>query len=286
MSKKLILVPVVLLIVAVMAGGLILARLSDVVSDLSVAKNRIESMSKKVSDLQSGSGGQTTQQSSDVTVAFGSVTGGTAGSVIFSDGTTLAQDNANLFWNDSANSLGVGTNTPGTGTRLSVNGIVLSDILSAEDHLKAGFVEATSTVATSTFAGGLTASSSVEVTGRITASPRKGCVATTTLDFSESSVCISITGDRIVMVDTQNKPMPNQKLTAWIYHDHTGLNSDLGFATRTAEHPYTFLGIGGLGTTTTSGDLDICTFAAETGATGTVQMIAVNCSGPYSAIQR
>jgi len=36
----------------------------------------------------------------------------TAGSVIFSDGATLAQDNANFFWDDSNNRLGLGTTTP------------------------------------------------------------------------------------------------------------------------------------------------------------------------------
>jgi hypothetical protein len=35
----------------------------------------------------------------------------TDGSVVFSDGTTFAQDNANLFWDDTNNWLGVGTNT-------------------------------------------------------------------------------------------------------------------------------------------------------------------------------
>lgn len=36
----------------------------------------------------------------------------TAGSVIFSNGSFLAQDNANLFWNDSLNRWGIGTNVP------------------------------------------------------------------------------------------------------------------------------------------------------------------------------
>lgn len=38
----------------------------------------------------------------------------TSGSVIVSNGTTLVQDNANLFWDDTNNRLGVGTNTPTT----------------------------------------------------------------------------------------------------------------------------------------------------------------------------
>lgn len=36
----------------------------------------------------------------------------TAGSVIFSNGTDLTQDNANLFWDDTNNRLGVGTTSP------------------------------------------------------------------------------------------------------------------------------------------------------------------------------
>jgi hypothetical protein len=36
----------------------------------------------------------------------------TAGSIAFSDGSTLTEDNANLFWDDSNNRLGIGTASP------------------------------------------------------------------------------------------------------------------------------------------------------------------------------
>lgn len=37
----------------------------------------------------------------------------TAGSIVFSNGTILTQDNSNLFWDDTNNRLGIGTATPG-----------------------------------------------------------------------------------------------------------------------------------------------------------------------------
>lgn len=36
----------------------------------------------------------------------------TAGSILFSNGTDIAQDNANLFWDDTNNRLGIGTSSP------------------------------------------------------------------------------------------------------------------------------------------------------------------------------
>ena len=46
----------------------------------------------------------------------------TSGSVIFSDGTNLAQNNTNFFWDNSNGRLGIGTNTPTT--KLDVTGNV------------------------------------------------------------------------------------------------------------------------------------------------------------------
>lgn len=46
----------------------------------------------------------------------------TAGSVVFSDGTTLAQDNANFFWDDTNNYLGVGANSS-LSARVHIKGV-------------------------------------------------------------------------------------------------------------------------------------------------------------------
>jgi hypothetical protein len=46
----------------------------------------------------------------------------TNGSVLFSNGTTIAQNNANFFWDDTNNRLGIGTATPNT--TLDINGII------------------------------------------------------------------------------------------------------------------------------------------------------------------
>jgi hypothetical protein len=46
----------------------------------------------------------------------------TAGSVIFADGSGFAEDNANLFWDDANNRLGIGTNSPGVA--LEVTGTI------------------------------------------------------------------------------------------------------------------------------------------------------------------
>lgn len=54
----------------------------------------------------------TAASNTTITPDFGNVTGGTAGSIIFSNGTTLAQKNSNFFWDDTNNRLGVGTATP------------------------------------------------------------------------------------------------------------------------------------------------------------------------------
>jgi len=57
----------------------------------------------------------------------------TSGSVLFSNGTTIAQDNANLFWDDTNNRLGIGTNAPATSLQI----VGTNELISIGDGLNA-----------------------------------------------------------------------------------------------------------------------------------------------------
>lgn len=72
-----------------------------------------------------GVGGVTIDATGGGGMAIGDpVTGGTSGSVLFVDSSgDLAQDNANLFWDNANNRLGVGTNSPSV-DRIHVSGNV------------------------------------------------------------------------------------------------------------------------------------------------------------------
>jgi hypothetical protein len=71
----------------------------------------------------------------------GASVSGTAGSIQFSDGTTFASDNSNLFWNDANNRLGIGTSTLGQAkTRINIasaaeQGLVLKAIAGQTGNL-------------------------------------------------------------------------------------------------------------------------------------------------------
>ena len=52
----------------------------------------------------------------------------TSGSVLFSNGTTIAQDNAQLFWDDTNNRLGIGTASPTAKLHIAAPGALSTDI--------------------------------------------------------------------------------------------------------------------------------------------------------------
>ncbi len=61
---------------------------------------------------------------------------GTAGSIPFSDGTSIVEDNANLFWNDTDDRLGIGTTTPATILHVAGNdGITVGDGTAADQNI-------------------------------------------------------------------------------------------------------------------------------------------------------
>lgn len=67
-----------------------------------------------------GKGLTTAASNVTITPNFANVLGGTAGSVIYSNGTNLAQDNANFFWDGTNHRLGLASTTPGS--LLSIGG--------------------------------------------------------------------------------------------------------------------------------------------------------------------
>ena len=58
--------------------------------------------------------------SGNLVISGGGTPSGVAGSVQFSDGTNFASDNANFFWDDTNNRLGINTNTPTSVLQLSI----------------------------------------------------------------------------------------------------------------------------------------------------------------------
>lgn len=74
------------------------------IADGTVSNTEFQYLGNVTSDIQ-------TQLNSKGTFTLPALT---ASSVLFSNGTTIAQDNANLFWDDTNNRLGIGTNSPST----------------------------------------------------------------------------------------------------------------------------------------------------------------------------
>jgi len=88
---------------------------------IGILDQRSQFLISKVSNLQS----QVDSAQISVGAIGGAITGGTAGSVLFVNPTgIIAQDNANFFWDNTNNRLGIGTNTPGE--KLDVAGNIQS----------------------------------------------------------------------------------------------------------------------------------------------------------------
>ena len=64
----------------------------------------------------------------------------TTGSVLFSNGTTIAQDNANFFWNDTDNRLGIGTTSPDRLLHVEISDTVTNAVTYAQilSHITSG----------------------------------------------------------------------------------------------------------------------------------------------------
>jgi len=88
---------------------------------IGILDQRSQFLISKVSNLQQ----QADNATANVGAIGGTITGGTAGSVLFVNPTgIIAQDNANFFWDNTNNRLGIGTNTPGE--KLDVAGNIQS----------------------------------------------------------------------------------------------------------------------------------------------------------------
>jgi len=80
----------------------------------------------------------------------------TSGSVLFSNGTTIAQDNANLFWDDTNNRLGVGTITPAAGLSVISSGATYAAVFGGQSATPFLVGIGTSTTATAPVIQGFT----------------------------------------------------------------------------------------------------------------------------------
>lgn len=76
----------------------------------------------------------------------------TSGSVLFSNGTTIAQDNANFFWNDSTNRLGIATASPAAHVDINTTGVVdVSQLTGASNVATLDYYQSFTPTVTGTF---------------------------------------------------------------------------------------------------------------------------------------
>lgn len=97
--------------------------MSETIFDVSHLKDRdTAAVVSKIGDVVEAAGIQASGVINSATLSgTTTLTGMTSGSVLFAGASSaLSQDNANLFWDDSNNRLGIGTNSPAS--KLTVNG--------------------------------------------------------------------------------------------------------------------------------------------------------------------
>ena len=160
-----------------------------------------------------------------------------------------------------------------------------SGLVVTGDSLLAGKLVQSVTNATSSFAGPVTASSSLAVSGRIVSTPHGGCEtqsgATTTINFAKGNGgCVVLTGDTIFDADGQ---VPNQVYRFEIYHAHEGNNSTVGWASTgpdfTGDADFYFPNGEATTTSESSKDaLDVCSMAVSPQSTSTIY---VQCSAGF-----
>ncbi len=127
------------------------------------------------------------------------ITGGssTAGSVIFSDGTNFAEDNSNLFWDDTNNRLGIGTLTPLQSLHVVGSQIITVDLDIFGGDLNIGTGSATSTLTSSSANLGLATTTPIEtfsVTGNMAISSDATTTITIDATANDTGGCIEMGG--------------------------------------------------------------------------------------------
>jgi hypothetical protein len=127
----------------------------------------------------------------------------TAGSVPFSNGTIITEDNSNLFWDDTNNRLGIGTTTPLDTLYVVGNMDLVHTAIEADDHAleidcdAAGF-------------GDVKAVDIVYVTGAITAVQDEECIL---LNIDESASTGGIVNGYEVLTTTEGSATVNGYIT-------------------------------------------------------------------------
>lgn len=194
----------------------------------------------------------------------------TSGSVLFSNGTTIAQDNANFFWDDTNNRLGIGTASP-TNAKLKVSGNSASGAIMSED-----------TTSTTSF---------VRVLGDISSQNLFNWQSGTALRFATSNQDYSSFTERMRITSTGNVGIGTTAPTAKLHIAAPGaLSTDIALRVRNSADSADLMlvnGLGnvGIGTTTPATKLDVQNSAAAIATTLKVSNTSAS-GGNYLQLDR